>query len=58
MVKLANWLSVEEVAELIGFHQETIRRKLRAGEIEGHNIGRWRIKESDLEQYITKGGNN
>jgi len=57
-VKLANWLSVAEASEMIGYHEETIRRKLRAGEIKGHNIGRWRVKESDLEQYITKGGDN
>jgi excisionase family DNA binding protein len=41
--------TVEEAAERLGVHAETIRRWLRNGELKGIRFKRiWRIKESDL----------
>ena len=41
--------TVEEAANLLGVHTETVRRWLRRGELKGIRFNRiWRIKESDL----------
>ena len=43
------YLSVEEAAEILGVHIDTLRRWLREGEIKGEKFGRlWRIRESEL----------
>jgi len=45
-------LTVSEVAELLALAEQTIRRKLRAGEIPGVQTGKgWRISRADLEEW-------
>ena len=42
-------LSVEEAAEKLRVHPETVRKWLRDGELEGEKFGRlWRIRESKI----------
>jgi excisionase family DNA binding protein len=50
------WLTVEEVAERLRMHPDTIRRLLREGKIEGHIINRragWRVRPSAIDDYVT-----
>ena len=48
-------LTVEQVADRLQVHSETVRRWLRSGELEGMDLGHrvgYRIRESDLERFI------
>ena len=46
---MEEYLSVEEAAELLDVHIETIRRWLRNGTIKGEKFGRlWRIRKAEL----------
>jgi excisionase family DNA binding protein len=49
------WLTVSQVAKRLQVHEETIRRWLRQGRLEGHNFsGRtgYRINSSALERFL------
>ena len=49
------WLTVEDAAEQIQVHPETIRRWLREGKIEGVLISRaagYRIRQSALDRFL------
>ena len=53
--KQREWLTVQQVAERLQVHEETIRRWIREGEFPVLDIGRragYRIREEDLEAYI------
>ncbi len=50
--------STSEVAELLKMNVQVIARKLKYGEIPGYKIGKdWRVKESDLLQWLEKHSN-
>ena len=50
---MEKYYSVEDVAEILGFKEKTVREWLRTGKLKGKKIGRlWRVKESDLEEFI------
>jgi excisionase family DNA binding protein len=53
-----NVFTVEEVAELLGVHPETIRRAIKRKELKAAKIGKaWCISKLDLEGYYqSKGG--
>lgn len=47
-----SYYTVYEVAELLKFHHQTIRRMIRAGELPAKKLGKeWRIKKEDLEVF-------
>lgn len=49
------WLTVAQVAHELQVHQETVRRWLRQGRLEGHNFsGRtgYRIKQSAIAAFM------
>ena len=48
-----NWYSVEELAEKLKLHQESIRRLIRSGKLRAVKFGRIiRIPESSFLEYI------
>jgi excisionase family DNA binding protein len=50
---MENLLSIEETAQKLKTHPETIRRYLRKKELTGVKIGNgWRVRESDLSAFI------
>ncbi len=50
---MEKYYSTEDVAEILGFKEKTVREWLRTGKLKGKKVGRlWRIKESDLEEFI------
>lgn len=52
------WLTVEQVAERLQFHPDTVRRLLREGKIQGYRQtrrGGWRIRASEIDRFITQG---
>ena len=52
--KLPDWLSPREFALWAGVNEETVRRWLRAGTVQGHKIGPrlWRIPRSEAEKAV------
>lgn len=49
-------LTPEEVAEKLRVHEQTVRKLLRDGELEGVRVNprTWRIRESALERFLMK----
>ena len=46
-------LNIEQAAEFLGAHKETVRRRVASGEIPGVKVGRgWRFIEQDLAMYM------
>ena len=49
-----DFFTVYEVADLLGFHWQTVLRMIRSGELPAKKYGRqWRIKKADLEAFTT-----
>ncbi len=48
----SQFINVDQAAEILRVHPETIRRLLRAGVLKGKKtlVGQWRIDRSDLER--------
>jgi len=49
------WLTVEQVAETLQVHIDTVRLWLRAGRLKGSLLSRragWRVRESDLDAFM------
>lgn len=49
------WLNVEDVANLLDVHQQSIRRWIRAGELPASQLGDkagYRISRKDLEAFM------
>ena len=50
------WTSIEEIAEHIQVHKDTIRIWIRKGEIPAHKIGKqWRFKISEIDEWVNSG---
>jgi excisionase family DNA binding protein len=50
-------LTVDQVAERLQVNEYTVRRWLRAGELEGVAFGGrtgWRVKEKDLQAFLER----
>jgi excisionase family DNA binding protein len=50
-------LTVDQVAERLQVNEYTVRRWLRAGELEGVPFGGrtgWRVKEKDLQAFLNR----
>ena len=53
-----SWLTVEQVAERLQFHPDTVRRLLREGKLQGYRQtrrGGWRIRASEIDRFVTSG---
>jgi len=51
-----NWLTVDQVAERLQLHPDTVRLWLRAGRMKGTKLSRragYRIAESELQRVLT-----
>ena len=50
------WSSIEEIAEHIQVHKDTIRIWIRKGEIPAHKIGKqWRFRISEIDEWGSSG---
>ena len=48
-----NTLTVKEVAAILNYNEEYLRRKIKRGEIPAFKVGKkWLIKESDLKKMM------
>lgn len=53
--KQADWLTVADVAQVTGWHPDTVRRRLESGEMHGHQRsrrGRWQIHSDAVDACI------
>ena len=49
-----DYFTIQQVAELLHFHHQTIRKMIRTGELTATQFGRqWRIRKTDLEHFTT-----
>ena len=46
------WLTVEEVARLIGLTEERVRQLIRERKIKATKIGGWLVRPDDLHAFI------
>jgi len=47
------WSTIPQVADLLGFHAQTIRNWVRSGRLKARKFGRcWRVQRVDLESFI------
>lgn len=47
------YLTIDEVADLLHLHRDTVRRMLREGRLPGTKVGRaWRIARQALDAYV------
>jgi excisionase family DNA binding protein len=53
------WLTVQQVADMLQLHPETIREWLRGGKLDGVRLGErrtgWRIRESEVRRFLEPG---
>ena len=55
---MLNLLTVEEAAELSGYHPEHIRRLIREGKVKGEKFATvWQVDKYSLYLYLRKVGN-
>ena len=48
-------ISVQQVADRLSVHPETVKRWLRAGDLVGYALGDragWRVREDDLDAFL------
>lgn len=51
------WFTVEQIAELLHVHVNTVRSWLRAGRLKGRAFGGktgWRVRESALKEFLER----
>jgi excisionase family DNA binding protein len=49
------YLTIDQVAELLKVSGKTIRRLVRRGEIPGFKVGgQWRIKRGDIDEWVAE----
>lgn len=50
-------MTVAEAAKILKVKHNTIRDWLKAGNLKGSKIGRlWRIERTDIDDFVTRGG--
>ena len=52
------WLTVPEIAQWLKVNEETVRRWLRQGRLEGRNFGGkmgYRVRRQDLDTFLAEG---
>jgi len=54
MSKIDKLLTIREVAEILRVSERSVNRYIEAGKLKASKIGQWRIKESDLNEFLEK----
>lgn len=50
-------LNVQETADFLRVTTRSVFRYIQSGRLRAFKIGEWRIKQSDLEKFLTKHSN-
>jgi len=54
MSKIDKLLTIKEVAKILRVSERSVNRYIEAGRLRASKIGQWRIKQSDLEEFLEK----
>jgi excisionase family DNA binding protein len=50
------WSSIDEIAEHMQVHKDTVRLWIKRNEIPAHKIGKqWRFKISEIDEWVRSG---
>ena len=52
MAKIDKLLTIREVAEILRVSERSVNRYIEAGKLKASKIGQWRIKQSDLDEFL------
>ena len=50
---IPKWMSIKDCVDISGLSESSIRRAIKMGELKANKKGRWLIKASWLEKYLT-----
>ena len=50
-------LTIKEVAKYLRVSERSVNRYIESGRLKASKIGQWRIKESNLEEFLNKYSN-
>ncbi len=45
-------LTIREVAEILRVSERSVNRYIESGKLKASKIGQWRIKQSDLDEFL------
>jgi len=51
------FLTIDEAAKKLGLNYKTVFRYIHSKKLEATKIGRWRIREKELEEFIKRSSN-
>ena len=54
MSKIDKLLTIREVAKILRVSERSVNRYIEAGKLKASKIGQWRIKQSDLNEFLEK----
>ena len=54
MGKIDKLLTIREVAKILRVSERSVNRYIEAGRLRAFKIGQWRIRQSDLEEFLNK----
>jgi len=54
MSKIDKLLTIREVAKILRVSERSVNRYIEAGRLKASKIGQWRIKQSDLDEFLEK----
>jgi len=57
MSKIDKLLTIKEVAKILRISERSVNRYIEAGKLKASKIGQWRIKQSDLNEFLEKHSN-
>ena len=49
--------TLKETAKILRVSERTIMRYLKSGKLKASKVGKWRIKQSDLEKFLKENSN-
>ena len=49
--------TLKETAKILRVSERTIMRYLKSGKLKASKLGKWRIKQSDLEKFLKNNSN-
>ncbi len=47
-------LTIKEVAKILRVSERSVNRYIESGRLRASRIGQWRIKQSDLDEFLKK----
>jgi len=51
-------MTLKEAAKILRVSERTIMRYLKSGKLKASKVGRWRIRESNLEDFLKSNSNH